>query len=103
MIRPTVLSLLLFGTDKPVAKDDPEYTLKNPAVLWAIEQVIATAQRHHMASALTLDQPSVSIIEKLVAWGITSLFVSRDAVEQTREILRTAESELIEKRYHKSV
>lgn len=88
------LTMLMLGTD------DEKVDERNPAVLWAIEQVIRAANKHHIASSFSGQAASLypSLLNKLVEWGISSISVSPSVVETVREAVAKAERELVENR-----
>jgi pyruvate,water dikinase len=62
-------------------------------VLMALERVIKAAVTRGATCSICGQAPSVypEITEKLVEWGITSVSVNRDVIDETREIIAAAE------------
>lgn len=81
--------MLILGTDRDNETVASEFDERNPAVLWAFEHVVKTAHKHHITSSLCGQAASLypDLVEKLVNWGITSVSVSPDAVDNTRRII----------------
>ena len=77
----------------------PAYDERNPAVLWALERIITTANKRGITSSVCGQAPSVypDLTQKLVEWGITSVSISPDMIERTREIVYQAEIRLAKK------
>jgi len=91
------LTMLLLGTDRDNETVADIYDERDPAVLWALEKAIKTANRHKITSSICGQAPSMysDLVEKLVSWGITSVSVSPDAIERTREMIYQAEKRLL--------
>jgi pyruvate,water dikinase len=94
------LTMLLLGTDRDNSEVAKEFDELDPAVLWAIEHVIKTAHKHGVTVSICGQAPSVhpSLVDKLVKWGITSISVSPDVIDATRQNIASAERKLIENR-----
>lgn len=90
------LTMLILGTDRDNNEVAQEFNESNPAVLWALEHSIKTAKKFNITASICGQAPSQnpSLVENLVKWGITSISVSPDAVERTREIIKEAEGKL---------
>ncbi len=91
------LTMLILGTDRDNETVAAEFDERNPAVLWALEHVIKTASRHNITSSLCGQAASQypDLVDKLVSWGITSVSVSPDAVDNTRRVIANAEKRLL--------
>jgi len=91
------LTMLILGTDRDNETVAPEFDERNPAVTWALEHVIKTAAKHHITSSLCGQAASQypDLVEKLVSWGITSVSVSPDAVDNTRRVIAQIEKRLL--------
>jgi pyruvate,water dikinase len=94
------LTMLILGTDRDNSEVASEFDEQNPAVLWALEHTIKTAHKHGIMASICGQAPSVypELTEKLVRWGVTSVSVSPDAVERTREIIAATEAKLLHKK-----
>lgn len=91
------LTMLILGTDRDNTTVSMEFDERNPAVIWAIEHVIKTCHKYHVTSSICGQAPSdyPELVEKLVKWGITSMSVNSDAVDQVRETIYQAEHKLV--------
>jgi pyruvate, water dikinase len=91
------LTMLILGTDRDNETVAPEFDERNPAVLWALERVVKTAAKHHITCSLCGQAASLypDLIDKLVTWGITSVSVSPDAVDNTRRVIAHIEKNLL--------
>jgi pyruvate,water dikinase len=91
------LTMLILGTDRDNETVAPEFDERNPAVLWALERVVKTAAKHHITSSLCGQAASLypDLVDKLVNWGITSVSVSPDAVDNTRRVIAHIEKHLL--------
>ena len=90
------LTMLILGADRDNAELARAFNEQNPAVLWALEKTIKTCQRHKITSSICGQAPSVypDLVGKLVKWGITSISVSPDAIERTRELVYYGENKI---------
>jgi len=90
------LTQLILGIDRDNPKLAEEFDERDEAVLWALEQIIGTARERGITSSICGQAPSVypELTDKLVGWGITSVSVSPDMIERTREIIAKAEEKL---------
>ncbi len=91
------LTMLILGTDRDNETVASEFDERNPAVTWALEHVVKTAVKHHITSSLCGQAASLypDLVEKLVSWGITSVSVSPDAVDNTRRVISLIEKRLL--------
>lgn len=91
------LTMLILGTDRDNETVATEFDERNPAVTWALERVVKTAAKHHITSSLCGQAASLypDLVEKLVKWGITSVSVSPDAVDNTRRVIAAIEKRLV--------
>jgi pyruvate,water dikinase len=94
------LTMLLLGLDRDNAKVAPKFNELDPAVLQSIERLIRETRKRKLYSGICGQAPSVypELTEKLVEWGISSVSVSPDAIEKTREIIYEAERKLVSNR-----
>jgi pyruvate,water dikinase len=88
------LTQLILGTDRDSQKLSNIFDERNEAVLMAIEKAVTTAARRGITCSICGQAPSVypELTEKLVNWGITSVSVSPDMIDVTREIIANIES-----------
>lgn len=93
------LTMLMLGTDRDNSDVASEFDEQNPAMLWAYEHIIKTANKYGITSSLCGQAASMypDLLKKLVEWGITSVSVSPDAIEMTREHVAQFEKELVHK------
>lgn len=93
------LTQLLLGVDRDNSEVAPLFNEQDEAVLWALEKVIKTCHKYRVTSSICGQAPSdyPDLVEDLVKWGITSLSISPDAVDRTREIIYEAEKRLARK------
>jgi len=91
------LTQLTLGVDRDNAKLTDLFDERNGAVLWMIEKAIKEAAAHGITSSICGQAPSVypELTKKLVEWGITSISVSPDAIESTRELIYESEKKLV--------
>ena len=91
------LTMLLLGTDRDNETVAEVFDERDPAVLWALEKIIKTSNRHRITSSICGQAPSTysDLVQKLVEWGITSVSVSPDAIDRTRDMIKQAEKRLL--------
>jgi pyruvate, water dikinase len=90
------LTQLVLGIDRDSEQLAETFDERNPAVMSAIKTAVTTARAYDITVGICGQAPSVypEITEKLVEWGITSVSVSPDAIDETREIIADAEKKL---------
>lgn len=90
------LTQLILGIDRDSAKLADTFDERDEAVLIALEMAVKIAKRMGVTSSICGQAPSVypELTEKLVEWGITSVSVSPDMIDITREIIAKAEERL---------
>jgi pyruvate, water dikinase len=90
------LTQLVLGIDRDNAKLAPLFDERNEAVMMAIERAVTTAAAKGITASICGQAPSVypEITEKLVKWGITSVSVSPDMIDETRGIVAAAEAKM---------
>lgn len=91
------LTMLTLGVDRDNENVAGLYDERDPAVMWMLKETIKKAQELELTVSICGQAPSVyaELTEKLVKWGITSISVSPDAIERTREIIYEAEKRLV--------
>ncbi len=89
------LTQLTLGIDRDSERFADTFDERNPAVLRAIEQVITTAKRRGITVSVCGQGPSEhpDLAQRLVDWGITSISVTPDVIEQTRHLVANAEAQ----------
>ncbi|NCS32632.1 phosphoenolpyruvate synthase [bacterium] len=87
------LTQLILGVDRDNSKLADLFDERNPAVLWAIEKTIKTCREHGIMSGICGQAPSQypELVAKLVEWGVSSISVSPDVIDVTRELVVEAE------------
>jgi pyruvate,water dikinase len=90
------LTQLTLGIDRDSAKLAEIFDERDEAVMMSLERAIKVAKSMGITSSICGQAPSVypELTEKLVAWGITSVSVSPDMIDQTREIISNVEERL---------
>ncbi len=90
------LTQLVLGVDRDNEELAEQFDERNEAVLIAIERVVKAAIARGVTCSICGQAPSdfPEITEKLVEWGITSVSVNRDVIDETREIIAAAEQRL---------
>ncbi|MBN1191370.1 MAG: phosphoenolpyruvate synthase [Dehalococcoidales bacterium] len=87
------LTQLILGTDRDSQKLSNIFDERNEAVLIAVEKAVTAAKKAGITCSICGQAPSVypELTEKLVQWGITSVSVSPDMIDVTREIIARIE------------
>jgi pyruvate,water dikinase len=90
------LTQLILGIDRDNEKLANTFDERDEAVLIALERLIKVSNSMGVTSSICGQAPSVypELTEKLVEWGITSVSVSPDMIDQTREIIAKVEEKL---------
>jgi pyruvate,water dikinase len=90
------LTQLTLGIDRDSSKLADTFDERNEAVLISIEKVVKGCKDMGVTCSICGQAPSVypEITEKLVEWGITSVSVSPDMIDVTRDIIAKAEAKL---------
>ncbi len=90
------LTQLILGIDRDSEKLAETFDERNEAVLIALERAIKVAKSMGVTSSICGQAPSVypELTEKLVEWGITSVSVSPDMIDKSRDIIAQAEKRL---------
>ncbi|MBA7649092.1 Phosphoenolpyruvate synthase [subsurface metagenome] len=90
------LTQLTLGVDRDSAKLAETFDERDEAVMMSLERAIKVAKSMGVTSSICGQAPSVypELTEKLVEWGITSVSVSPDMIDMTREIIAKAEERL---------
>ena len=90
------LTQLVLGCDRDSDKLAETFDERDDAVMAAIQTAVAVGRRRGITVGICGQAPSVypEITEKLVEWGITSVSVSPDMIDHTREIIANAEAKL---------
>ncbi len=91
------LTQLILGVDRDNPKFGETFDERNEAVMLALEKAIKTSKKRGITASICGQAPSVypELTEKLVEWGITSVSVSPDAIESTRDIIASIEKKVV--------
>jgi pyruvate,water dikinase len=90
------LTMLMLGVDRDSSEVAPIYNERDPAVLWAFKKIITTCHKRKITCSICGQAPSMypDLTQQLVSWGISSVSVSPDAIEATRNLVYEAEKKL---------
>ncbi|MFC2003602.1 putative PEP-binding protein, partial [Chloroflexota bacterium] len=90
------LTQLTLGVDRDNARLAETFDERDEAVLMSLERAVKVSKSMGVTSSICGQAPSVypELTEKLVEWGITSVSVSPDMIDITREIIAKAEKKL---------
>ena len=91
------LTQLMLGVDRDSEIVAPVYDERDASVLDAIQRIIVAAHAAGMTASICGQAPSVypEYAEQLVRWGIDSISVTTDVVEQTRHNIAAAEQRIL--------
>jgi pyruvate,water dikinase len=91
------LTQLMLGIDRDSEALSPLFDERDPAVLGAIGDIVASCREAGIKSSICGQAPSIhaEYAEALVHFGIDSISVSPDAVDQTRRNIASAEQRLL--------
>ena len=89
------LTELTLGVDRDNEKLEKSFDERDPSILWAIERVISAANKQGITSSICGQAPSFfpDLTERLVKWGITSVSVSPDSIDSTRNLVYRIEQQ----------
>jgi len=90
------LTQLVLGVDRDNAKLAKLFDERDEAVMVLLERAVKVAKSMGATSSICGQAPSEypELTEKLVEWGITSVSISPDMIDITREIIAKAEARL---------
>lgn len=93
------LTMLTLGVDRDNEKVAETYNEMDPAVLKSLEKIVTTCRKRDIACSVCGQAPSVfpELVEMMVEWGMTSVSISPDVIEKTREIVYEAEKKVLNK------
>ena len=87
------LTMLTLGLDRDNGEVAKSFNEMDPAVLWSLKRLVTKAKKRGIMCSICGQAPSnyPELVEKLVKWGATSISVSPDAIDATREVVAWAE------------
>ena len=93
------LTMLTLGLDRDNSEVAKNFNEMDPAVLWSLKRAITKAKKRGIMASICGQAPSnhPQLVEKLVKWGVTSISVSPDVIDSTREVVSWAEKRKLEK------
>ena len=91
------LTMLTLGLDRDNSEVAHSFSEMDPAVLWSLKRLVTKAKKRGISCSICGQAPSnyPELVEKLVKWGATSISVSPDAIDATREVVAWAEKKKI--------
>ncbi len=94
------LTMLTLGVDRDNQEISQDFDERNPAMLWSLKRIITTASKRGITSSVCGQAPSSypDLTQKLVEWGITSVSVSPDVIDATREIIYHSEIRMLNRK-----
>lgn len=95
------LTMLMLGTDRDNETVAADYDERNPAVLWALEHIIKTAHKRGITVSVCGQAPSShpDFAEFLCRNGVTSVSVTPDVIDRTRDVFYDTELKLVNKKH----
>lgn len=94
------LTMMLLGVDRDNENVSQLYDERTPIVVSTLEYIVKTCNKYGITSSIcgqaASDYPE--IVEKLVKAGITSVSVTPDAIDRTRELIFNIEKDLVKKK-----
>lgn len=90
------LTMLTLGVDRDNGELAASFQENDPAVLWALEKTIKGCAKAGISCSICGQAATTSpeLVEKLVGWGISSVSVTPDAVDRTRELVYLTEKKI---------
>ena len=94
------LTMLTLGLDRDNSEVAKSFNEMDPAVLWSLKRLVTKAKKRGIMCSICGQAPSnyPELVEKLVRWGATSISVSPDAIDATRDVVAWAEKRNISKK-----
>lgn len=94
------LTMLTLGLDRDNGEVAKSFNEMDPAVLWSLKRLVTKSKKRGILCSICGQAPSnyPELVEKLVKWGATSISVSPDAIDATREIVAEAEKKRVVKK-----
>lgn len=90
------LTMLMMGTDRDNETVAEDYDERSPAMLWALQHIIRTAHKRGITVSVCGQAPSShsDFAEFLVKEGVTSVSVTPDVIDKTRQVIYDTELKL---------
>ncbi len=90
------LTMMLLGVDRDSEEVASVYDERTPVVLNVLEYIVKTCQKYGITSSICGQAPSdyPEVAERLVRAGITSLSVTPDVIDRTRQIVFDVERKI---------
>ena len=97
------LTMMLLGVDRDSEEVASVYDERTPVVLNVLEYIVKTCRKYNITCSICGQAPSdyPEIAEKLVRAGITSLSVTPDVIDRTRQIVFDVERKLFKEKSKK--
>ncbi|MDD2224866.1 MAG: phosphoenolpyruvate synthase [Candidatus Shapirobacteria bacterium] len=94
------LTMLTLGLDRDNNEVAKNFNEMDPAVLWSLKRLVTKSKKRGITCSICGQAPSnyPELVEKLVRWGATSISVSPDAIDATRDVVAWAEKRNINKK-----
>lgn len=91
------LTMLTLGLDRDNSEVAKTFNEMDPAVLWSLKRLITKSKKRGILCSICGQAPSnyPELVQKLVKWGASSISVSPDAIDATREIIADAEKKKV--------
>ena len=91
------LTMLTLGLDRDNGEIAKHFDEMNPAVLWSLKKIVTTCKKRKILCSICGQAPSnhPDLVEKLVKWGVSSISVSPDVIDNTRQIISWAENKVL--------
>jgi len=88
------LTMLTLGLDRDNGEVAKYFNEMDEAVLWSLKKIVTTCKKRNILCSICGQAPSnhPDLVEKLVKWGVSSISVSPDVIDHTRQIIAWAES-----------
>ncbi|MFA6016487.1 MAG: phosphoenolpyruvate synthase [Patescibacteria group bacterium] len=97
------LTMMLLGVDRDSEEVSRVYDERTPVVLNVLEYIVKTCKKYGITCSMCGQAPSdyPEIAERMVKAGITSLSVTPDVIDRTRQIVFDAEKKLFKEKSKK--
>jgi len=88
------LTQLILGIDRDSHRLAEQFDIREPAVLAGIERIIRSCRARNVPVSICGDAPAryPEVVRKLIGYGLSSISVSADALDETLQTVREAEA-----------